>query len=78
MISPESTSLSSSSITIQLNDDYPEDVDDDENMVISSALLNSVTSFVLTPPEQILAEAEKIDPGIFNFFNGSKTFEVVE
>lgn len=71
MSSQESISLNSSSIAIRLNEDYIEDVGDvDEDMAISNSLLNSIESFVLTPPGQILAETEKeldlnvVNPGV--------------
>ncbi|CAG9537077.1 unnamed protein product [Cercopithifilaria johnstoni] len=60
--------LNSSSIATGLNEDYMENIGDiDEDMVISSSLLNSIESFVLTPPGQILAEEEKeLDSDVVN------------
>ncbi|EFO23950.1 hypothetical protein LOAG_04532 [Loa loa] len=73
--SQETISLNSSSFPIKLNEDYMEDVggymeDDymeDVDMAISSSFLNSIESFVLTPPGQVLAEAEKeLDLNVVN------------
>lgn len=53
---------------IRLNEDYKEDIGNiDEDLTISNSFLDSIESFVLTPPEQILAEAEKeLDLNVIN------------
>ncbi|KAL3989604.1 Ankyrin repeats (3 copies) family protein [Acanthocheilonema viteae] len=58
--SQETMSLISSNTAIASNVDYMEDIGDiNDDMAISNSFLNSIESFVLTPPGQILAEAEK-------------------
>lgn len=53
------------------NENYMEQTDDVNNdMMLSGSLLNSIESFVLTPPRQILADTEKeldldvVNPGV--------------
>ncbi|VDK66643.1 unnamed protein product [Onchocerca ochengi] len=66
--SQETLPLNPSSIMIRLNEDYKEDIGNiDEDLTISNSFLDSIESFVLTPPEQILAEAEKeLDLNVIN------------
>ncbi|OZC10869.1 hypothetical protein X798_02013 [Onchocerca flexuosa] len=66
--SQETVPLNSSSIMIRWNEDYKEDIGNiDEDLAMSNSFLDSVESFVLTPPEQILAEAEKeLDLNVIN------------
>uniref|UniRef100_A0A0R3RW21 Neurogenic locus Notch protein n=1 Tax=Elaeophora elaphi TaxID=1147741 RepID=A0A0R3RW21_9BILA len=66
--SQETISWNSSSIAIGLDEDFTQDtVEINEDVVLSSSLLNSIDSFVLTPPGQILEEAEKeLDLDIIN------------
>ncbi|VDN23409.1 unnamed protein product [Gongylonema pulchrum] len=56
----DETSKESSSVTIQINDDLESASEVDENAAaFLQQSMNSISSFVLTPPEQILEEAEQ-------------------